>query len=205
MHLLETAPEGRCCRDRKFFLLKDLRLQRNRPAINRRKSLHCRPFLSLRAPDVFPVGGLPDVISLPSRGSFGSRIGRWSLCGFSRSGSGTINVGNCRATADVALRDIDAICYLFSISFDLSGHVNSLVWATPLSPYSDTGPQLTAATPSGPGITPYPSMASDQAASVTPLGSANAESSTRPLNLNTYGEPSLISDEPWSWQVVPRG
>ena len=74
-----------------------------------------------------------------------------------------------------------------------------------LSPYSDAGPQLMAAAPSGPGGISSPSTPGDLAAPGTPLGGANAELSTRPLNLNAYGEPSLLSEEPWSWQVVPPG
>ena len=95
--------QDRCHRERKSRLQKDLRLQKTGLPSSGENRYTTDPFwvrmllMRSRSEDC----RMP--CSLPSRGSFVSRIGRWSLCGFRRSGSGTIDVGDCRAAARCCL------------------------------------------------------------------------------------------------------
>ena len=84
------------------------------------------------------------------------RIGRRSLCGFSRFGSGTIDVGDRRAAADDPLRDAgDHLPRILPLSFDVSlprHPVLPLRRIARLVALRQRGAQLMAAAPAPGGI-----------------------------------------------------
>jgi hypothetical protein len=75
----------------------------------------------------------------------------------------------------------------------------------PVLPPYQSGP-LTRLASAADGLA-EPSLSSDAGVLQSPYGysSPNAMAASQPLDVNSYVERSLASDEPWTWQILPNG